>query len=459
MQKSQLPEGTAGEGASRREFHNLPRDARHRSRGDVLGRLTAMLEKNPVVQFYASNFAHHSDRLLKNLTLEATGPDRRARFNGRWVVNFGSDSFLGLDQDPRIQEAVRKGLERWGTHNGMSRAFSSVSSNVEAEQRLAQWLKVEATLIYPSTTLANHGALPALVTRHGALVVDQQTHHSVHEGKWLVQARGCKTATFAHNDLADLEATLRRLRPYRHAVVAVDGIFSMTGIVPPLAELRDVAERHDAILYVDDAHATGIMGKQGRGTVLDALGDYRNTMVVGSLSKAFSCAGAFVTCPERLKLALALRSGPIIFGGPVPPPYLDAICAVVAILESPEYDALQSRLQANMHQFLAGARQLGLTVFGGVAAIASILVGDEDATLTAGCELFERGYYVQSVVFPGVPRHRGILRVQINANHQPGAIAGLLSALADIQAAGRLPENPRVEEADCTETVVAPAAV
>ena len=135
---------------------------------------------------------------------------------------------------------------------------------------------------------------------------------------------------------------------------------------------------------MDDAHGTGILGKQGRGTVLDALGDYRNTLVVGSLSKAFSCFGAFVACPERLKLLLKIRSGPIIFGGPVPPPYLDAVCRVVDILDSPEYHALRSRLAKNMEQFLAGVRGLGLTVLGGVGAIASIVVGDELATLRAG---------------------------------------------------------------------------
>ena len=106
------------------------------------------------------------------------------------MVNFGSDSFLGLDQDPRVLEAVRRGLERWGTHNGTSRAFSSVAANVEAEAKLARWLKAETTLIYPSVTLANHGALPALVTRHDALVVDRDAHHSVQEAMHLVRAEG-----------------------------------------------------------------------------------------------------------------------------------------------------------------------------------------------------------------------------------------------------------------------------
>jgi 7-keto-8-aminopelargonate synthetase-like enzyme len=406
---------------------------------DLLDQLTASLERSPLVQFYETGLRAHPELLLKNLTMEAVGPDRQIKLNGRWVVNFGSDSFLGLDQDPRVLDAVRRGLDRWGTHNGTSRAFSSVAANFEAERKLAAWLKAETTLIYPSVTLANHGALPALLTRHDALVVDRDAHHTVHEGMHLVQARGAKTAIFAHNDPSDLARVLKSLRPYRHAVIAVDGIYSMTGTVSPLAELRSVGEAHDAILYVDDAHGTGILGKQGRGTVLDALGDYRNTLVVGSLSKAFSCFGAFLACPKRLKLPLEVRSGPFIFGGPVPPPYLEAVCTVVDILNSPEYDALRKKLSDNMDAFLAGVRRLGLTVLGGVGAVASIVVGDEETTLRAGQELFERGYYVQSVVFPGVSHHGGLLRFQMNANHRLDSIAGLLTALTDVQAAGWLP--------------------
>jgi 7-keto-8-aminopelargonate synthetase-like enzyme len=405
---------------------------------DLLDRLAASMKDKPLVRYYMKGFEECPDLLLKDLTIEAIRPDRWVKLKGRWVVNFGSDSFLGLDQDSRVQGAIRRGLERWGTHNGSSRAFSSVASNVDAEARLARWLKTESTLIYPSVTLANHGAIPALVSRHDVLVVDKDAHHSVQEGMMLVRSRRIKTASFAQGDPADLERVLRSLRPYRHAVVAVDGIYSMTGTQPPLAELRAVAEANDGILYVDDAHGTGILGEQGRGTVLDSLGDYKNTLVVGSLSKAFSCFGAFIACPEHVRMVLKIRSDPLIFGGPVPPPYLDAVCTVVDILDSPEYLFFRERLERNMAQFLAGVRALGLTVLGGVGAIAAIVVGDEHATLLAGRELFDHGFYVQSVVFPGVPHHGGVLRIQINANHRPESIAGLIEILSRLSKAGRL---------------------
>src|SRR5207248_429911 len=149
--------------------------------------------------------------------------------------------------------------------------------------------------------------------------------------------------------------------------------------------------------------------------------------------KAFSCFGGFVGCPKEIKKTLKMRSNTYIFGGPVPPPYLEAVCVVCDILMSSEYDLLHTRLHKNLIALSAGAQRLGLTVLGGETPIVSVLVGDEEATLKAGHILFERGYYVQSVTFPAVPYHAGVLRIQVNANHQTESIAGLLDALAALQ--------------------------
>jgi 7-keto-8-aminopelargonate synthetase-like enzyme len=207
----------------------------------------------------------------------------------------------------------------------------------------------------------------------------------------------------------------------------------MSGELPPLRELHAVCLEHDAVLYVDDAHGTGVLGHRGRGTVLDGIGSYANTLVEGSLSKAFSCMGGFIGCPARMLDLLKMCSNPYIFGGPVAPPYLEAICTVLDILESEEYMLLKACLDANVRQFVDGARSLGLAVLGGLTPIISILVGDKAHTFGAGRFLFDRGYYVQSVTFPAVPYGAGVLRVQINANHEPDAIAGLLGALAELR--------------------------
>src|SRR5262245_34235014 len=271
-------------------------------------KLATVLRGNGLVRFvqhFAEQFAHNH---LKDVVVDEMGPDRIIRVEGRQVVNFGSDSFLGLDQDPRVQEALVRGVRKWGTHNGASRAFASVRANAVAEEKLAAWLGTEAALIYPSVTLTNMGAIPGLVARQDLLVVDEHAHNSIQEAAKIAKANGVRLLSFSHCDPVALEDVLRAAQPYRCAVVAIDGVYSMTGELPPLKELAAVARRHHAVLYVDDAHGTGVLGRQGRGTVLDALGSYENTLVVGSLSKAFSCMGGFLACPAEFHRILKMRS-------------------------------------------------------------------------------------------------------------------------------------------------------
>ncbi|WP_165226920.1 aminotransferase class I/II-fold pyridoxal phosphate-dependent enzyme [Aquisphaera insulae] len=391
-------------------------------------RLAAALKANTLVRILEDFEQRFPDAHLKDLVVDDVRGEREILVAGRWVTNFGSDSFLGLDRDPRVLAAIRSGVSRWGSHNGTSRAFSSVQSNAIAEDRLAAWLGVESTLIYPSVTLTNHGAIPGLVGRKDVVVMDELAHNSMQEGAKLAQAAGARLATFPHNSPEGLEDALRKLRPYRLALICVDGVYSMGGDLARLAELRQVGAARDGVLYVDDAHGTGVIGSHGRGTVLDALGDYDNTLIVGSLSKAFSCAGGFIGCSATLKKLLKIRSNTYIFGGPVVPAYLDAICEVVSILESTEYDRLRGRLTAHIERLTRELEALDLVVSGGAAPIVSVLIGDEADTLRAGRFLFDRGYYVQSVLFPAVPYHGGVLRIQCNANHSEDAIDGLASA-------------------------------
>jgi glycine C-acetyltransferase len=402
--------------------------------------LVHALRQHGLVRFIEHFARQYPKAHLKDQVVDYLGPNREMEVGGRRVINFGSDSFLGLDQDPRVQQAITEGVRLWGAHNGASRAFSSIRANEVAEAKLAKWLGIEDVLIYPSVTLANVGALPGLVSRRDLLVVDEHAHNSIQEGAKIAQANGAKLAAFQHCDLGDLERVLEAAKPYRIAVVAIDGVYSMTGALPPLAELNRVCKRHNAVLYVDDAHATAVLGRQGRGTVLDALGSYDNTLVVGSLSKGFSCMGGFIGCPKEFKMLLKIRSNTFIFGGPVPPPYLEAVCTVCDILSSPEYDQLRARLERNLRRLTDGALRLGLTVMGGQHPIISILVGDEDATLGAGHFLYENGFYVQSVTFPAVPYHAGVLRIQVNSNHTPQAIDGLLNAFALLRKHFHLPD-------------------
>jgi glycine C-acetyltransferase len=396
----------------------------------AMERLEDALRQNTLVRIIERFGAEHSETHLKDLVIEEAGPGREIVVLGRRLINFGSDSFLGLDRDPRVQEAIRRGLKRWGTHNGSARAFASVRANIDAEQQLADWLGVESALIYPSVTLANLGAIPGLVGRQDAVVLDEQAHNSMQEAAKIARANGTKVSVFAHNDPASLERTLTEMRPYRCALVCIDGVYSMSGKVPPMAELNEVARGLNAVLYVDDAHGTGVLGEQGRGTVLEALGSYDNCFVVGSLSKAFSCAGGFIGCPEPFHRLLKIRSSSYVYGGPVVPCFLEPIGTVIDILRSDEYDTLRARLDAHIRRLTRGLIDLDLVVMGGATPIVSVKIGDEAETLRAGKFLFDQGYYVQSVLFPAVPYHAGVLRVQCNANHDDASIDGLIDAFA-----------------------------
>lgn len=402
-------------------------------------RLAETLRKNSMVRFLDHFAQLFPDSHMKDLVVDSLGPGREMTVDGRRAINFGSDSFLGLDQDPRVCQALERGVRAWGTHNGSSRAFSSVRANTDAEDRLARWLGTESTLIYPSVTLANMGAIPALVGRNDLLVVDEHAHNSIQEGAKIAVANGAKLARFSNCDPEALDRVLTEAEPRRASLVAVDGVFSMSGQLAPLVELNEVALKHGAVLYVDDAHATLTLGTKGRGTVLDALGGYDNAFVVGSLSKAFSCFGGFVGCSADMKELLKMKSSTFIFGGPVPPAYLEAILTVLDIVESNEYETLRSKLDANVRHLTGGMNRLGLAVLGGLPPIVSVLVGDEADTLSAGRFLFDRGYYVQSVVFPAVPYRAGVLRIQANANHTPEMIDGLINALADLTKVVTLP--------------------
>src|SRR5438105_11656993 len=368
-------------------------------------KLAKALRQNGLIRFLEHFGELFPNDHLKDLVVDQIGPGRMIRVCGHQVVNFGSDSFLGLDQHPRVQAAIVEGIKKWGTHNGASRAFASVRANTDAEAKIARWLGTEASLIYPSVTLANMGAVPGLVGRQDLLVVDEHAHNSIQEGAKIAKANGVRVVNFSHCDPGDLDKVLTASKPYRIAVVAIDGVYSMSGALPPLAQLNQVAIRHDAVLYVDDAHATAVMGTRGRGTVVDALGNYDNTFVVGSLSKGFSCAGAFIGCSEEFKMLLKMKSNTYIFGGPVVPPYLEAVCVVCDILMSSDYERLIGQLRANCRQLTRGAVGMGLDVLGGETPIVSIRVGDEADTLNGGSFLFDRGFYVQSVCFPAVPYH------------------------------------------------------
>lgn len=399
------------------------------------------LRQSKLVRFYEQLDARFGPIHLKELIVSEVGPHREMRVGDHQLINFGFDSFLGLDQHPRVKEALARGAQRWGTQFGASRAFASCETEVDLEQKIAHWIGTEAAMIFPSVTLANMGALPGLVEPADIIAVDEFAHNSILEGTKLARANGVRVVSFGHNDPAALERVLIESEPYRTALVAIDGVYSMSGAIAEMSRLNEVARRHRAVLYIDDAHATAVMGERGRGTVYDALGGYDNAIVLGCFSKACSVFGAFVACSRELQRLLKMRSSTYIFGGPVPPPYLEAASAVIDVLCSADYTALRNQLDENIDRMVTGLRRQRLVLLGGQSPILSVLVGDEEDTFKAGKFLFDRGYYVQSVTFPAVPYHAGVLRVQINSNHTPAAINGLSTAFGALKKVVPLPTS------------------
>jgi 7-keto-8-aminopelargonate synthetase-like enzyme len=399
---------------------------------NAVQRLTAHLSRDRIVRLALLFLDNMPDVHLKDLRVDDMDEQRRMRVGERILTNFGSDSFLGLDRHPAVQRALVETTARWGTHNGASRAFCSVSLCEEAEYRLARWLGVEDTLIFPTVTLANIGLIPGIAAKGDLLVVDRQSHDTIHQAAKIAAADGAILEEIHPLCAESLERVLEKSSA-KNRVVAVDGVYSMTGKIPPLKQIDEVTRRYGGILYVDDAHGTAVVGPRGRGAACSSLGGLDQVLMVGSLSKAFSCMGAFVTCNSKLKRVLKLRSSTFIFGGPVPPPYLAAVCAVCDILESAEYDRLLERLNSLMQRLIDGVRALGLQILGGEAPIVSVVIGDIEQTLQAGKWLFDRGYYVQSATYPAVPLNGGLLRILVNANHSDQALEGLLVALAEMK--------------------------
>ncbi|MBN1853821.1 MAG: aminotransferase class I/II-fold pyridoxal phosphate-dependent enzyme [Pirellulales bacterium] len=406
----------------------------------AIEQLKLRLKEDRVTRLALMILDKYEDVHLKDQVVDSMDDARHFRLCGKTVINFGSDSLLGFDRDPRIQKAIVESLEDWGTHNGASRAFTSVALCEEAERRLAQWLNVDETLIFPSVTLANAGLLPALAGKGDLLVVDRLSHDTLWQAAKVAAHNGANVRELNPATPNALVKILER-EDYEGCIVAVDGVYSMTGTIPPLDALDQVTRSFGGILYIDDAHGTAVIGPRGRGAAAWKLDSLENVLMVGSLSKAFSCLGAFVTCDQPLKRMLKIRSSTFIFGGPVPPPYLAAICAVCDLIESPEYDEILGRLQNRVKRLVDGIRRIGLPMTGGLAAVVAITIGDIEKTLSAGKWLFDRGFYVQSATYPAVPLMGGILRIQVNANHSIEAIDCLLDALDDLKTEFELPGN------------------
>lgn len=357
-----------------------------------------------------------------------SGPDTHAL--GCPLTLFSTYSYLGLVGHPRLAEAVRKAVERYGTSTGGVRLLTgTLELHHEVEHELAAFLGQEAAATFGSGYDANIAAITSLFGPGDVAILDQYAHQSIHDG---VRMAGCETRRFRHNDLNDLERRLRqaRNRGAERILIAVDSVFSMDGDQAPLAELVEVKEKYGAFLLVDEAHSIGAIGATGRGICEEQRVDPSAIdILTGSLSKAIPSSGGFVAGSRALKIYIQHGSAPYIFSAAMTPANAAAVLESLHIIQDePEHT---QRLRQNAAQLKTGLDRLGLESGTSNTPIVPLLLGNEWRAYEWARHLLERGIFVSAVVYPAVSPGQARLRLCATAAHRPQHFEALFAGLAE----------------------------
>jgi len=349
----------------------------------------------------------------------------RVVLDGKPVLLLCSNNYLGLADHPRVREAAADAAMRWGVGAGASRLVSgTMTIHRRLEERLADFEGTEAALLFGSGYLANLGAISALASDPGGIVLsDELNHASIVDGCRLARA---ETRVYRHGDVEHLAALLRDARG-RPAVIVTDSVFSMDGDVAPLAELVDVARAHGARLVVDEAHGTGCLGPGGRGAVAEAGVDGEVDVVVGTLGKALGSYGAYAACSRTLARWLVNRARPFIFSTAPPPPAVGAALAALELLA--EQPVRPQRLQANAGVLRDALAREGFETAGSTTQIVPLIVGDADVAM-AMCEAaLALGVFAQAIRPPTVAPGTSRLRLAVMATHGKDELRAAARAL------------------------------
>lgn len=345
---------------------------------------------------------------------------RRIEVRGRWLDDFASCNYLGLDLRPEVMAAIEPAVRQWGTHPSWARMAASPVLYEQLEAKLAEVLGAEDTLVLPTITLIAIGLLPALAGKDGVIFADKLVHAVNHDGCRLARDLGAKLFSFLHSDLDGLERRLKQHTAAPTRVIVVDGILSTTGRTPDIPRLAELARKYDAILYIDDAHGFGVIGenptperpygRRGNGVVRHFGLTYDNILYVSGLSKAYSSLAAFVACPKKLKTHLKCNITSYLVSGPVPTASLATALAGLE-LNDREGDRWRDLLYAYTSAIIDGYRKKGIaTDNDNRFPIVSAYVGSAENVIRGGQLLFDEGIYVTLQAYPLVPRDKGVLR-------------------------------------------------
>jgi glycine C-acetyltransferase/8-amino-7-oxononanoate synthase len=353
--------------------------------------------------------------LYRRLRLVDGPQGPRVSLDGREVLLPCSNDYLGLTHHPRVREAAAEAAMRWGAGAGASRLISgNMQPHQALEERLADFKRYEAALLFGSGYLANTGAIAALAGRGEVVFSDELNHASIVDGCRLSRA---ETFVYRHGDVEHLAWGLREAGG-RGALIVTDGIFSMDGDVAPLADLVEQARRHRCRLMVDEAHATGALGPGGRGSVASAGLSGEVDIVVGTLGKALGSYGAYACAERELIEYLVNAARPFIFSTAPPPPVAAAAMAALELLES-EPERVR-RLRENAATLRTALLSEGLPAGGGTSQIVPVEVGEAEPAMELCERILERGIFAQGIRPPTVPAGSSRLRFTAMATHEPG---------------------------------------
>ena len=348
---------------------------------------------------------------------------------GREVVNFCANNYLGLANHPRLLEAAKTSLDRYGFGMASVRFICGTQTvHKELERRISEFLGTEDTILYSSCFDANGGLFETLLGPDDAIISDALNHASIIDGIRLCKAKRWR---YANNEMADLEAKLQEAQNCRHRLVVTDGVFSMDGIIADLEAVCDLAERHDALVVVDDSHAVGFLGEHGRGTH-----EFRNVMgrialLTGTLGKALGGAsGGYTSGRAELIAWLRQRSRPYLFSNSLAPMIAATSLTVLDLLESS--GDLRQKLRENSGSFRRRMTALGFTLVPGEHPIIPVMLGDAVLSQRMAERLLEEGIYVISFSYPVVPEGQARIRTQISAAHEPQHLDHAITAFAKV---------------------------
>jgi glycine C-acetyltransferase len=354
---------------------------------------------------------------------------------GREVLNFCANNYLGLASDPALIHAAQEGLERWGFGLASVRFICGTQAIHKAlEAAIRHFLGTDDAILYTSCFDANGGLFETLLGEEDAVISDALNHASIIDGVRLCRAARHR---YEHADMADLERVLHETRDARTRLIATDGVFSMDGDVAPLREICELAERHRALVMVDDSHATGFFGPTGRGTPEHCGVAGRVDIITSTLGKALGGAsGGFTAARREIVALLRQRSRPYLFSNTLPPALVSASLACLDLL-SRSTDR-RDRLAASTRWFRQAMTEAGFKIRPGEHPIVPIMLGDAKLALRMAADLLDEGIYVVGFSYPVVPKGQARIRVQVSAAHEPEHLERAVAAFVKVGRALRV---------------------